>query len=1394
MSNTIETLEIEIIGSSQSAEKALDALKESLGRIKTAVKGGIGLTAVTNQLSKMNTALGSVDSSKISNLKALADGLQKLSSVGKFKLSSSVANQIASLGTATKALNGIDFSKLTELSNAISPLSTIGKANLGSTINQLGKLPSVIQPISLMEMSVVKSKMEDLVDAVKPLAEMGKANLSSTLNQIKKLPEAFATLNSIDMDAFKVKIDELTDSLSPLATEMEKVANGFSAFPEKIQKLLNETNKIPKANGKAGTSYVNFAAKLKITYSSLKRVSSVVASWINQSNEYIENLNLFTVALGEYASEAKEYAETVGELMGIDSGEWMRNQGVFMTLATGFGVVNDRAYTMSKNLTQLGYDLSSFFNITYEDAMQKLQSGISGELEPLRRLGYDLSQAKLEAVALSLGIDKTVSSMTQAEKAELRYYAIMTQVTTSHGDMARTLEAPANQLRVLQAQVTQAARALGNIFIPVLNTVLPYVIAFTRVIRDLATEIANFFGFSLPEVDYSGIENLGGSVSDVTDSLDEATESAQKLKKSILGIDELNVLTDNSSASADIDISGGGTGFDFELPEYTFLDDISANVDEIYDKLKKILEPVGTILEYLYEYKEIVLAGLGVAALGSLWKKVNSVWKKFKKLKIVDAFLTGFTSIRSEGGSILESINGGITNVRNNLSGIQKAGIVAVAGFAEFAVIGTSVKELVKGSENASARIVEIGVAAAGAATAMYVALGPYGVALAAVIGLAGAVAGVRTAYQEMQQELVDSVFFDGVGVSLDAFKGKLEDVTDQFNIQNGAIVEWKEQLDSSNEKIDDIDLKIQTLSGTLGSMGVVTAEEIEEIKGQFQLLYDAVAEKMSLSEEVISTALVGALQRATPEISAQIDILIGEYQRYVRETQGRAAELKGLIDNGYDQLIGKQKDDPAYQEIMANIQAWYKELGFLAGGMSEAGWQWQQTVQEFNNGDKIDLGDDIEDAKSKIGEIVTVGETALADLATARDTALREIDNSIRYASAYGTLEEVELLGDIRQTIADDYAAQEQSIKEELNSVFGAIQTSMFNNIEDVQNAAAERWADMTSFERSWTGSQTEEQYVAAALSDWQDYINTISTEIQGYMNTLETDGSTWASDAMQGIMRAFVNFDEAGVVAGFSGNLGEIVEQVLSDTGKTGKKVAFDTSEEMVNGLTNGVCEKTSEIRKAWGDSVEEMDEAIRKAAEINSPSKLFARDSGFMMDGLIKGIKDKLTSLKDTMTSVVKSAFDVKSASSLGYDYGESFAKGIVKAIKNISFPTIKGVVNTSGSSPSISFKTYATGGFPDSGQMFVAREAGPELVGTIGSRTAVVNNDQIVESVSQGVYEANGEQNALLREQNNLLRKLLDKDTNVTAVLSTSDIISGFERKNRRDGKTVVPVEV
>lgn len=1204
MSNTIESLEIEVIGSSQSAEQALDALEQSLGRLKTAVKGGCGLTAVTKQLTAMNTALGSMNSSSISNLKALADGLNTLSGIGKFKLSSSIANQITNLGTATKSLNGTDFSQLTTLANALTPLASVGKANLGSTISQLGKLPATVQPLIMMDMTGLSQKIRDLVEAVKPLSEMGKANLSATLNQIKKLPEAFATLNALNLTSFAKKIKEVAAALTPLADEMQKVANGFSAFPAKIQKLLNATNQIPKANARAGTSYVNLAVKITMAYAAVKRIASVIASWINKSNEYIENLNLFTVAMGKYATEAQQYAEMVGELMGIDPGEWMRSQGVFMTLATGFGVASDRAYTMSQNLTQLGYDLSSFFNITFEDAMQKLQSGISGELEPLRRLGYDLSQARLEAVALSLGIDKAVSSMTQAEKAELRYYAIMTQVTTAQGDMARTLNAPANQLRVLQAQATQAARALGNIFIPALNAVLPYAIAVAQVIRFLANTIASLFGFSLPEVDYSGIGELAGGASDASDAIDDTTGSVKELKKSLLGIDELNLLTDNSdSGGGGAGISGGGGGgFDFELPTYDFIGELTeSRVGQIVEEMKEWLGLTGEIkswsdlLNTNFGQILILVGEIGAGLL--LWKLSKGLLKGLRNLSELKTVgldipltimagatltITGFTI---EFTGVADAIKNGLDEL--NFVEIILGGLTGTAGTA---LLGKGIGAFI------AKAFADSSVAAAITAGGGTISLGIIGA------GIGGIIAGIP------------------------AFIAGLYDA-----IMSG---------------IDWLNAALVSAGATAAGAGI--------------------------------GAIIGALGGP---IGAGIGALIGL--------------AVGLITDGIVLLVQNWESVCAwFQDVFATVGQFFADLWRSICDIWSVCAEWfDTTVIQPVVGFFTDLWENISSLASECWE-------AIVDF----------FAPAIEWFS--------QLFGSVYQTLSDIFyniGVIASGCWEVIKAVWAIVSTWFNTNI--IQPVS-------TFFSNMWTGIKTW------AINAWEGIKSVFST-IGSWINT--------------NIIQPVGNF--------FSGLWSGFLEKAKSAW--EGVKTVF--------GNVASFFKDT--FQKAWQGIVN----VFSVAGEIFVNIK----------DGILSGFKKVVNGIIGGLNSAIAVPFN-----------GINWALNKIKNINILGLTPFSGLRTISV--PSIPY--LAEGGMVNAGQMFVAREAGPELVGTIGNKTAVVNNDQIVASVSQGVYEANSEQNALLREQNNLLRKLLEKDTNVTAVVGTGDVISGFERKNRRDGRTVVPVGV
>lgn len=549
----IQGLEFQIVNDSTQAVAGLQNLINTLNRLKTATNGGAtGLSKTAQGIRELSNSLKGLNSGDASQkITRLTNALTALSQVGNVKISSSIANQLTAINTALAGLKWTDGDKLTSLANGLRPLSELSKANMTTFINQLSKLPKVIED-----------------------------------------------LEAADIDKFTQQMTALAAAMKPFADEMQKVSNGFSAFPSKIQKLITSTEKYNASARKATSTTGKFTSGLKalnvaavaITF---RKIGHFIAQAVTESNKYQEDLNLFTVALGQYAAEAQNYAEKVSDVMGIDPAQWLRNQGVFNTLLTGFGDTAERAQLMSQNLTQLGYDISSFFNISIEDAMQKLQSGISGELEPLRRLGYDLSQARLEQTALNLGVKESVSAMTQAEKAELRYYAIMTQVTTAQGDMARTLEAPANQLRILQAQLTQAARAIGNIFIPALNAILPYAIAVVQVIREIANALANLAGFKLTDVDYSGVNSAAVGAGSLADNLDDAAGAAKKLKQYTAGFDELNVFAPNTGSGS----GAGAGGFDFDLPTYDFLGDaVQTRIGEIKKMIEDTLAEITTIV------------------------------------------------------------------------------------------------------------------------------------------------------------------------------------------------------------------------------------------------------------------------------------------------------------------------------------------------------------------------------------------------------------------------------------------------------------------------------------------------------------------------------------------------------------------------------------------------------------------------------------------------------------------------------------------------------------------------------------------------------------------------------------------------------------------------------
>lgn len=425
-------------------------------------------------------------------------------------------------------------------------------------------------------------------------------------------------LDTKNLDAVIGKLGELSNALGKLKSKTVTVG---------IKEVGTSSKSAAAGVNKLTSSFLNQAVRITALIAVYRKLADVISSGISNSMAYVENLNLFNVSLGEYADNANKYANTVREAMGIDPSNWIRTQGVFNTLIKGFGVAGDQAAYMSQNLTQLTYDVASFYNLSVSDAEKKIQSAVAGELEPVRRLGYDLSQNALTAIAQnpkyygkttyainqetgaieanSTAVDnntkRTIANfnqLTQGEKVQLRYIALMTQVTQAQGDMARTLNDPANQMRIFKEQTSQTARALGNIFIPALNKVLPYVTAFCQVLETAFNDLAALFGFELPDMsDRMDIGDAEKPYQNIVAATGKAAKNAKKIKDYTLGIDELNVFKPDEPVSGG---SGSGTnpyakGGTYKTPGYDFLSKAiensikkaRADIDKLFNDIKK---------------------------------------------------------------------------------------------------------------------------------------------------------------------------------------------------------------------------------------------------------------------------------------------------------------------------------------------------------------------------------------------------------------------------------------------------------------------------------------------------------------------------------------------------------------------------------------------------------------------------------------------------------------------------------------------------------------------------------------------------------------------------------------------------------------------------------------
>ena len=617
------------------------------------------------QIDALSIAIEHSANDAANNLDELAKGLTALKkSVSRLNLSAA-ATSLRELGSASSLITKYSADNLSAMAIALTGISAAPKisSTVGKNIGSIAEAANALDPDSL-------ANIERLGTVLKPLSELGRAQLTSFINQLGKLPQVARELDSVDMDKFAASIERTAAAIKPLADEMDKVSRGFSAFPTKIQAIIRNNEKLTASTKNSKSEFkklfdeiVNGSKKSSSSLSKLlntatalvliRKGTKFIADAVDSANTYIEDLNLFNVAMGEYTQQAYDYAELVSEKMGIDPAQWMRMQAVLMDMSKSFGVASGTAYTMSKALTQLTYDISSLYNLKIDEAANKIRSALSGEIEPVRNLGKDLSVANLQLIATELGINKNVAAMTQAEKSMLRTIALLKQSDSAMGDLSRTLDQPANQLRILNAQLTLLKRSLGEMFLPMLQTALPYAIAAVKVLRLISVQLASLAGFTLPTFDLS---DSTGSMTDYTDSVESAVEATQKLYQ--LSFDQLNILGTQGGAasgasSADLARLEEELNRLAAIEDYKFMENVESASDAI----------VKSMTEWLTK-------GQGIEAFAKeLWEDLIGVKDTF--VGIVSGVGDFFTDLGIWKGD-LETVRDIIYDV---LNGIDRIGI-----------------------------------------------------------------------------------------------------------------------------------------------------------------------------------------------------------------------------------------------------------------------------------------------------------------------------------------------------------------------------------------------------------------------------------------------------------------------------------------------------------------------------------------------------------------------------------------------------------------------------------------------------------------------------------------------------------------------------------------------
>lgn len=631
MATEIDSLQIEINSKAEKANAAIDRLVSKLDRLATSLsKLNTGnLTSLASGVDSLGKAMQTMNNVKTADFSSLTKNLSKLSEVSKsigivdtFKFST-LSNSLTKLGNSAQGISNINTSGLTKIANSINRFSNIDISGLRNVEKELPNLVS-----SFNSMGTVTLNAQNVGNLAESISRLGS---SSAQNAITTIPQLATAMNNLMTTLSKApavnrNIIDMTNALANLSSQGSRVGGASNS-------IVRGLNKASTSALKAKRSFSGFSStigKLYQTYFWVKRLGDGLWQSVEKTADYIEAYNYFDVALGkigkdwgyqfeEYGYEnAEEYAESFSKRLsenlkslsgvnleidvegkGLLSENGLKNLGLNIQEVTQYasqlasvtnsvGQTGEVSLAAASTFTKLGADMSSLFNIDYSQVMNNLQSGLIGQSRALYRYGLDITNATLQTYAYELGLSKAVSEMTQAEKMQLRMIAILDQSKVAWGDLANTINSPSNMIRQFTNNIKEAGMILGQLFIPLLQKVLPIINGVVIAIKRLLVSIAEFFGIKIDLGSFGqGYSDLGEDIGGVSDSLDNVASSAKKAKAGLRAFDELKTINipDTSSSNSGIP---GGSGIDLTDEILNATSEYEKVWQEAYDRMEDV--------------------------------------------------------------------------------------------------------------------------------------------------------------------------------------------------------------------------------------------------------------------------------------------------------------------------------------------------------------------------------------------------------------------------------------------------------------------------------------------------------------------------------------------------------------------------------------------------------------------------------------------------------------------------------------------------------------------------------------------------------------------------------------------------------------------------------------